>query len=124
MSTDDICLKSVYVYKPNKSLTNTTLFFFKASSSVLEWGNGGECQVDHSFTLMSWLRKIKQDLPNVAASGAGFWMPVSFVSYKFIPEQWIPLFTNVCSFVWTIYLSLVSGQLFTFKRYSLLSSCS
>ncbi|KAL7455226.1 hypothetical protein ACHAWC_007687 [Mediolabrus comicus] len=63
-----------------------------------------------SFTLMNWLRKIKQDLPNVAASGAGFWMPVSFVSYKFIPEQWIPLFTNVCSFVWTIYLSLVSNR--------------
>jgi len=63
-----------------------------------------------SFSFIGWINKIKDDLPKVAASGAGFWMPVSFVSYKFIPQEWIPLFTNLCSFVWTIYLSLVSNR--------------
>jgi protein Mpv17 len=63
-----------------------------------------------TFSFTGWISKINKDLPKVAASGAGFWMPVSFVSYKFIPMQWIPLFTNVCSFVWTIYLSLVSNR--------------
>ena len=63
-----------------------------------------------SFSFTGWINKIKNDLPKVAASGAGFWMPVSFVSYKFIPQEWIPLFTNLCSFVWTVYLSLVSNR--------------
>ncbi len=76
----------------------TTIFF---AAGMIQSG---------TFSFMGWINKIKKDLPTVAASGAGFWMPVSFVSFKFIPMQWIPLFTNVCSFVWTIYLSLVSNR--------------
>ncbi len=76
----------------------TTIFF---AAGMIQSG---------TFSFLAWINKIKNDLPKVAASGAGFWMPVSFVSYKFIPQEWIPLFTNICSFVWTIYLSLVSNR--------------
>ncbi|KAL7532900.1 hypothetical protein ACHAWF_004278 [Thalassiosira exigua] len=58
----------------------------------------------------AWLAKIRSDLPGVWASGLGFWPAVDFVSYKVVPVQWIPLFVNFCSFVWTIYLSLVSNR--------------
>lgn len=76
----------------------TTIFF---AAGMIQSG---------TFSFMRWINKIKNDLPKVAASGAGFWMPVSFISYKFIPQEWIPLFTNVCSFIWTIYLSTVSNR--------------
>lgn len=63
-----------------------------------------------TFSLGSWVSKIKNDLPGVWASGLGYWPLVDFVSYKVIPVQWIPLFVNFCSFVWTIYLSLVANR--------------
>ena len=63
-----------------------------------------------TFSFGNWLRKIQKDLPGVWASGLGFWPAVDFVSYKIIPVQWIPLFVNFCSFVWTIYLSLVANR--------------
>lgn len=63
-----------------------------------------------TFTLGSWISKIKNDLPGVWASGLGYWPLVDFISYKVIPVQWIPLFVNFCSFVWTIYLSLVANR--------------
>jgi protein Mpv17 len=63
-----------------------------------------------SFSVGGWLQKVQQDLPAVWASGLGFWPFVDFISYKIIPVQWIPLFVNFCSFVWTIYLSIVSNR--------------
>ena len=63
-----------------------------------------------NFSPGAWLEKIRTDLPGVWASGLGFWPLVDFVSYKVVPVQWIPLFVNFCSFVWTIYLSLVSNR--------------
>lgn len=63
-----------------------------------------------SFSVGAWLQKVKNDLPAVWASGLGFWPFVDFISYKVIPVQWIPLFVNFCSFVWTIYLSIVSNR--------------
>ncbi|EED88887.1 hypothetical protein THAPSDRAFT_37516, partial [Thalassiosira pseudonana CCMP1335] len=63
-----------------------------------------------TFSFGGWVEKIKQDLPGVWASGLGFWPLVDFISYKVIPVQWIPLFVNFCSFVWTIYLSLVAND--------------
>jgi len=63
-----------------------------------------------SFSLGAWLSKIKTDLPGVWASGLGYWPLVDFISYKVVPVQWIPLFVNFCSFVWTIYLSLVANR--------------
>lgn len=64
----------------------------------------------NSFSPGAWLKKIQSDLPAVWASGLGFWPAVDFISYKMIPVQWIPLFVNFCSFVWTIYLSLVANR--------------
>ena len=62
------------------------------------------------FTLGNWLRKIRQDLPGAWLAGAGFWPLVDFVSYSMIAPQWIPLFVNLCSLVWTVYLSLVANK--------------
>lgn len=63
-----------------------------------------------SFSLGAWLQKIKSDLPAVWVSGLGFWPVVDFISFKVVPMKWIPLFVNFCSFVWTIYLSLVANR--------------
>jgi len=63
-----------------------------------------------SFTLGNWLTKIKNDLPQAFISGAGFWPLVDLVSYSLIPIKFIPLFINMCSFVWTIYLSVIANK--------------
>lgn len=63
-----------------------------------------------TFSVGSWVAKIRSDLPAVWASGLGFWPVVDFISFKVVPVQWIPLFVNFCSFVWTIYLSLVANR--------------
>lgn len=63
-----------------------------------------------TFSLGAWLGKIRTDLPAVWASGLGFWPFVDFVSYRYVPVSWIPLFVNFCSFVWTIYLSIVANR--------------
>mmetsp|Transcript_18957 Transcript_18957/g.26758 ORF Transcript_18957/g.26758 Transcript_18957/m.26758 type:complete len:286 (-) Transcript_18957:230-1087(-) len=63
-----------------------------------------------SFTLGNWVTKIRQDLPGAWLAGCGFWPLVDIISYSFLDPQWIPLFINTCSFVWTIYLSLVSNR--------------
>lgn len=62
------------------------------------------------FTLGNWVQKIRQDLPSAWLAGAGFWPLVDLVSYSFISVQYIPLFVNICSFVWTIYLSIVANR--------------
>ena len=50
--------------------------------------------------------KIRADLIPTQLAGALFWVPVDLVSYSLIPINWIPLFINFCSLVWTVYLSL------------------
>jgi protein Mpv17 len=62
------------------------------------------------FSLGAWWQKIKSDLPGAWLAGAGFWPLVDIVSYSMIPVKWIPLFINMCSLVWTVYLSLVSNR--------------
>jgi len=62
------------------------------------------------FSLKNWLNKIKQDLPGAWVAGLGFWPLVDLVSYSVIPKNWIPLFVNTCSLVWTIYLSIVANR--------------
>jgi len=47
------------------------------------------------FSLGSWGRKIKSDLPGACLAGAGFWPLVDFVSYSVVPIKWIPLFINL-----------------------------
>jgi protein Mpv17 len=63
-----------------------------------------------SFTLNNWWNKIQMDLPKAWIAGLSFWPLVDLVSYSIVPKDWIPLFVNFCSFIWTIYLSIVANQ--------------
>jgi protein Mpv17 len=63
-----------------------------------------------TFSLKNWGNKIRTDLPGAWAAGLGFWPLVDLVSYSMIPKNWIPLFVNACSLVWTIYLSTVANR--------------
>jgi protein Mpv17 len=76
----------------------TCIFF---ATSLLQSG---------TFSLGNWLRKIRQDLPGAWLAGASFWPLVDLVSFSLIPQKWIPLFVNMCSLVWTIYLSTVANR--------------
>ena len=78
--------------------TFTCIFF---ASALLQSGN---------FTMKTWFRKIKNDLPGAWAAGLGFWPLVDLVSYSMVAPQYIPLFVNLCSLVWTIYLSGVANK--------------
>jgi protein Mpv17 len=63
-----------------------------------------------TFSINNWLSKIRNDLPGAWLAGVGFWPLVDFVSYALVPVKFIPLFINLCSFVWTIYLSMVANR--------------
>jgi protein Mpv17 len=62
------------------------------------------------FSLPNWFRKIRSDLPGAWLAGLGFWPLVDLISYSAVPVQFIPLFVNLCSLVWTIYLSSVANR--------------
>jgi len=76
-----------------------TCVFFAAS--LLQTGQ---------FSVSNWLRKIRTDLPGTWVSGLCFWPLVDLVSYSVISKEFIPLFVNICSLVWTIYLSTVANR--------------
>ena len=76
-----------------------TCIFFAAS--LLQTGQ---------FTIANWLRKIRTDLPGTWVSGLCFWPLVDLVSYSLVPVNYIPLFVNICSLLWTIYLSTVANR--------------
>lgn len=61
-----------------------------------------------SFNITTFLRKIATDLPKAWLAGLYFWPLASFISYSFIPKDWIPLFSNVCTLLFNIFLSLVA----------------
>jgi len=65
---------------------------------------------DKMFTLQNWVTQIKTDLPGVWLSGVGYWPLVDMISYSLIPVQFIPLFINIASMIWTIYLSMVANS--------------
>ena len=64
----------------------------------------------NQFTLRNWVQKIKNDLPGAWLAGVGFWPLVDLISYSFFKMEYIPLFVNMCSLVWTIYLSVVANR--------------
>jgi protein Mpv17 len=68
------------------------------------------------FTVKSWIQKIKKDLPGAWISGSAFWPLVDLISYSVVPVKFIPLFINLCSFVWTVYLSMVANRLSSEKK--------
>jgi protein Mpv17 len=63
-----------------------------------------------TFSLSRWGAKIRSDLPGAFLAGCGFWPFVDVISFSLVPIKLIPLFINMCSMVWTIYLSLISNQ--------------
>ncbi|CAB9521237.1 PXMP2/4 family protein [Seminavis robusta] len=76
----------------------TCIFF---ATSLLQSGN---------FSLGNWFRKIKSDLAGAWLAGVGYWPLVDLISFSVIPMRWIPLFVNVCSLIWNIYLSIVANR--------------
>lgn len=62
------------------------------------------------WSFNAWFKKIAQDLPKAWLAGVGFWPLMDLISYSFISREWIPLFINCCSLVWTIYLSLIANR--------------
>jgi protein Mpv17 len=62
------------------------------------------------FSIKNWWEKIRNDLPGAWLAGIGYWPIVDLLSYSVIPVKWIPLFVNMASFIWTIYLSLVANK--------------
>lgn len=76
-----------------------TCIFFAAS--LLQSGD---------FSLKAWWNKIRNDLPGAWLAGVGYWPIVDLISYSVIPVKLIPLFVNMASLVWTVYLSLVANK--------------
>jgi len=76
----------------------TSVFF---ATSLMQGG---------TFTINNWVNKIKSDLPGAWLAGVSFWPLVDFISYALVPIKFIPLFINLMSFIWTIYLSMVANK--------------
>jgi protein Mpv17 len=100
-------------------LPGTTLFstLQKAILGQLIFGPAFTCVFfatfllqDGSFSIGNWVKKIKSDLPGAWLAGVGFWPLVDFVSFALVPIKFIPLFINLMSFIWTIYLSMVASR--------------
>ena len=106
--------EKIFQILPGTSLVSTLQ---KAALGQLLFGPSFTCvffatslMQSGTFSLGNWFQKIRQDLPGAWAAGLSFWPLVDFVSYSLVPAKWIPLFVNFCSFVWTIYLSIVSNR--------------
>jgi protein Mpv17 len=76
----------------------TCIFF---AVSLLQSGN---------FSIKTWFQKIKSDLPGAWLAGVGYWPIIDFISYSVIPIKLIPLFVNMASLIWTVYLSMVANK--------------
>lgn len=64
-----------------------------------------------TFTVRTWLRRIKAEVPGMCLTGMCYWPAVDVVCYTCLPTpRWIPLFVNGCSFLWTLYLSASTNR--------------
>lgn len=97
---------------PGNSITSTLQ---KAALGQILFGPAFSCiffaaglMQSGTFSFRNWINKIRQDLPSVWLAGAGFWVSVDLISYSLLTQQWIPLFVNICSLVWTTYLVIKS----------------
>jgi protein Mpv17 len=104
----------IFQILPEKTILST---FYKAALGQLIFGPCFTCVFfavgllqNGDFTFPKWLKKIRNDLFSVWAAGLGYWPIVDYISYAWVPAMWIPLFVNFCSFIWTIYLSLVTNS--------------
>eukprot|EP00529_Nitzschia_sp_RCC80_P031305 CAMPEP_0113500446 /NCGR_PEP_ID=MMETSP0014_2-20120614/32334_1 /TAXON_ID=2857 /ORGANISM="Nitzschia sp." /LENGTH=365 /DNA_ID=CAMNT_0000394785 /DNA_START=129 /DNA_END=1226 /DNA_ORIENTATION=- /assembly_acc=CAM_ASM_000159 len=76
----------------------TCIFF---ASALLQSGD---------FSIKKWFTKIKTDLPGAWLAGTGYWPIVDLISYSVVPVKLIPLFINMASLIWTIYLSIIANK--------------
>eukprot|EP00930_Biecheleria_cincta_P071188 TRINITY_DN58709_c0_g1_i1.p1 TRINITY_DN58709_c0_g1~~TRINITY_DN58709_c0_g1_i1.p1 ORF type:complete len:255 (-),score=25.48 TRINITY_DN58709_c0_g1_i1:105-869(-) len=76
----------------------TSVFFAAAL-----WGSG-------SWSWSAFCRKMRADLWPTVAAGLGFWPLMDFIAFALLSENYIPPFLNLCSFVWTIFLSLQAAR--------------
>jgi protein Mpv17 len=63
-----------------------------------------------SFTFASFKNKVVSDLPSVWTSGLGYWPLVDLIGYGYVNPNYMPLYVNGASFVWTVYLSGVTNK--------------
>lgn len=63
-----------------------------------------------NLTFQNYWSKLSVDLPKAWIAGLGFWPMMSYIAYTFIPKDWIPLFSNVCTLLFNVFLSLVAYQ--------------
>ncbi len=63
-----------------------------------------------SFTFASFKNKVVSDLPSVWTSGLGYWPLVDLIGYGYVNPNYMPLYANGASFVWTVYLSGVTNN--------------
>uniref|UniRef100_A0A7S3JT70 Protein Mpv17 n=1 Tax=Aureoumbra lagunensis TaxID=44058 RepID=A0A7S3JT70_9STRA len=56
-------------------------------------------------TKQNLFKKVKRDLIPVQLAGIGYWPFVDLISFSLIPIDYIPVFINFASFIWTIFLS-------------------
>jgi protein Mpv17 len=71
-----------------------TVVFFAAAL----WSSG-------LLTKRALMTKVSIDLWPTVLAGLGFWPLMDFVAFAWLSEDFIPPFLNLCSFVWTIFLS-------------------
>jgi Mpv17 / PMP22 family len=89
----------------------------KAAAGVMVFGPSFTClffavnlMQARAFNFGRWLQKIRRDLPGAMVAEIGFWPTVDLISFSLIPPIWIPFFMNICTLLWTIYLSILSNQ--------------
>eukprot|EP00929_Paragymnodinium_shiwhaense_P055623 TRINITY_DN27860_c0_g1_i1.p1 TRINITY_DN27860_c0_g1~~TRINITY_DN27860_c0_g1_i1.p1 ORF type:complete len:241 (+),score=22.66 TRINITY_DN27860_c0_g1_i1:57-779(+) len=76
----------------------TTVFFAAAL-----W-----CQQSLSWQALQ--RKVAADLWPTLVAGCGYWPVVDLVGFAYMPEDYIPLFLNTASFIWTVYLAFQASR--------------
>jgi protein Mpv17 len=106
--------EAIFRFLPGKGLVSTLQ---KAALGQIIFGPSFTCIFfgaslfqTGTFSLSRWGAKIRSDLPGAWLAGSCFWPFVDFISFSLVPIHLIPLFVNLCSMVWTIYLSLISNQ--------------
>lgn len=60
------------------------------------------------ISMENYVTKVGNDLPRAFVTGLGYWPVMSYISYTHVPKDWLPLFSNCCTLIFNIFLSLVT----------------
>jgi protein Mpv17 len=61
-----------------------------------------------TFTLSTWMHKIRTDLPSVVLAGGAYWPLMEIIGYTYVPKAFMPLFIHLSNLLWTTFLALKS----------------